>query len=60
MNKEEAYYLLDSEIINRLKKSGFSKIKKKYFWTQWGLNHLFIGWKIPQIHSFNSSTTDKI
>lgn len=45
MNKGEAYYLTDSEIIKRLKKAGFRDIRKKYFWTQFGLNHLFVGWK---------------
>lgn len=45
IHEEEAYYLTDSEIIERLKKTGFTDIKKKYFWTQWGLNHLFVAWK---------------
>lgn len=45
MHEEEEYYLTDKEILNRLKKAGFSGIKKKYFLTQWGLNHLFIGLK---------------
>jgi len=45
MLEEEQYYLMDSEIMRRLKKAGFESIKKKYFWTQWGLNHLFVAWK---------------
>lgn len=45
MDEEEEYYLLDKEIIERMEKAGFTKIKKKYFLTQWGLNHMFIGWK---------------
>jgi SAM-dependent methyltransferase len=46
MGEEEAYYLLDREIVSRLQKAGFSKLHKKYFWTQWGLNHLWVGWKL--------------
>ena len=45
MSEEEAYYLLDGEILERLTRAGFKRIVKKFFWTQWGLNHLFVGWK---------------
>jgi len=45
MHPEEAYFLTDSEIVERLIRSGFKNISKKHFWTQWGLNHMFIGWK---------------
>ena len=45
MDAEEAYFLLDSEIVSRLQAVGFGKLKKKYFWTQWCLNHLWIGWR---------------
>jgi SAM-dependent methyltransferase len=45
MHEEEAYYLTDSEIIDRLSRAGFVNITKKYFLTQWGLNHLFTAWK---------------
>jgi SAM-dependent methyltransferase len=45
MQEEEAYYLTDSEIIERLKSAGFQNLKKRYFLTQWGLNHLWVGWK---------------
>lgn len=45
MDDEEDYYLTGKEIITRLKIAGFSKINRKYFFTQWGLNSLFLGWK---------------
>jgi len=45
MDEEEEYYLNDREIVSRLRKAGFGNIQKKYFFTQWGLNHLFVGWK---------------
>ncbi|PIT93578.1 hypothetical protein COU00_03625 [Candidatus Falkowbacteria bacterium CG10_big_fil_rev_8_21_14_0_10_43_11] len=45
MHEEEEYYLRDKEIIARLEAAGFTDIKKKYFLTQWGLNHLFTGRK---------------
>lgn len=45
MSEEESYFLLDPEILERFTRAGFKRIRKKYFWTQWGLNHLFIGWK---------------
>lgn len=44
-HNEEDYYLTDQEIVQRLRKVGFKEIEKKLFLTQWGLNHLFIGWK---------------
>ncbi len=46
MEEDEEYYLTDKEIISRLKTAGFKNIRKKYFYTQWGLNHLFIGEKL--------------
>jgi len=46
MEEDEEYYLTDECIKSLLKKVGFKKIKKKYFITQWGLNHLFVGCKI--------------
>lgn len=46
MEEEEEYYLLDSEIISRLKNAGFGNIQKKYFYTQWCLNHLLIAEKV--------------
>ena len=45
MHEEEAYYLTDREIITRLRDADFTAIRKTYFATQWGLNHLFVGWK---------------
>jgi SAM-dependent methyltransferase len=45
MGRDEGYYLSDKEIIQCLKKAGFENIKKKYFFTQWGLNHMFIAEK---------------
>lgn len=43
MSEDEEYYLLDSEIRARLVKAGFVNLKKKYFTTQWFLNHLITG-----------------
>ncbi len=45
MHKEEAYYLKDPEIVERLLRAGFKDTVKKYFCTQWGLNHLFVAYK---------------
>lgn len=45
MEAEEEYYLTAAEIIERLQRAGFQRIRRKRFWTQWGLNSLFIGWK---------------
>jgi SAM-dependent methyltransferase len=45
MKEGEEYYLKDNEIRRRLEKAGFTDIKKKYFHTQWLLNHMFIAWK---------------
>ena len=45
MKEGEAYFLKDSEIIARLLRTGFKNITKKFFITQWGFNHLFVGWK---------------
>lgn len=38
---EDIYYLTDRQIKSLLTGAGFRDIRKKYFWTQWGLNHLF-------------------
>jgi len=46
MEEGEEYFLTDLEIISRLKKAGFTHIKKKYFITQWGFNHLFVADKL--------------
>lgn len=46
MEDGEAEYLLDTEIVERMSRAGFRDIEKKYFLTQWGLNHLFVGLKV--------------
>lgn len=46
MDDEEAYYLLNREIKVRLTKAGFKNIRLTYFFTQWGLNHLFVAKKV--------------
>jgi SAM-dependent methyltransferase len=38
-------YLTNSEIVERLSRAGFDSFFKRYFVTQWGLNHLIVGWK---------------
>jgi SAM-dependent methyltransferase len=45
MEAEEEYYLTDGEIRERLSRAGFANIRKKYFLTQWALNHVFVGEK---------------
>jgi len=45
MDAEEEYYLADAEIRSRLTRAGFRGLTKKYFLTQWGLNHMLVGWK---------------
>jgi ubiquinone/menaquinone biosynthesis C-methylase UbiE len=45
MAEGEAYYLTDREILDRLARAGFTHVRKRYFWTQWFLNHMFIGLK---------------
>ena len=45
MDEEEEYFLTDGESKTRLRRAGFTGIIKKYFVTQWFLNHLFVGWK---------------
>lgn len=45
MEEEEAYYLKDTEIVERLGRAGFNGAIKRYMLTQWGLNHLFVAWK---------------
>ena len=46
MEEGEEYFLTDKYIKSLLTKIGFKKIRRKYFITQWGLNHLFKGNKI--------------
>ena len=45
MEEGEDYFLTDAEIRERLARAGFRKIVRKPFWTQWGLNRMYIGWK---------------
>jgi len=45
MEKGEEYYVKEGEIRERLTRAGFVKCKKKRFWTQWGLNAMYIAWK---------------
>jgi SAM-dependent methyltransferase len=45
MEDDEHYYVTDREIRTRLGRAGFRDLRKRFFPTQWGLNHLFVGWK---------------
>jgi len=45
MEEGEEYFLTDVTIRALLEGAGFTKIEKRWFLTQWGLNHLLIGWK---------------
>jgi SAM-dependent methyltransferase len=49
MKEDERYYLKYQEIIHLLQDAGFGKISIKYFFTQWGLNGMIIGWKTDEI-----------
>jgi len=44
--EKEAYHLSDEEIKGLLASAGFTNIQKKYFVTQWFLNHLFVAEKV--------------
>ncbi|UCC31079.1 MAG: class I SAM-dependent methyltransferase [Phycisphaerales bacterium] len=48
MEDGETYFVTEREIRRRLTSAGFVDIGRKLFWTQWGLNRLYIGWK-PQL-----------
>jgi ubiquinone/menaquinone biosynthesis C-methylase UbiE len=43
--KDDELFVPDKEIISRLKAAGFKNINKKYFITQWFLNHMIIAEK---------------
>ncbi|MCX5795921.1 MAG: class I SAM-dependent methyltransferase [Elusimicrobia bacterium] len=45
MAEGEEYFLRDAEIVSRLARAGFCGVRKKYFPTQWALNHLFVASK---------------
>lgn len=41
MDESETYFLLSREICQLLTEAGFVNIRRKRFWTQWGLNSLY-------------------
>lgn len=45
MLEGECYYLTTSQVISYLKHAGFVGIYRRRFWTQWGLNSLYVGFK---------------
>ena len=45
MEEGESYFLTDADIRARLTRAGFKRIVRKPFWTQWGMNGMYIGWK---------------
>ncbi len=46
MKEGESLYLRREEVFERLSRAGFSRITRKRFGTQWGLNSMYIGWKL--------------
>ncbi len=57
MHLEETYYVHEKEIRERFTRAGFQRLTKKPFATQWGLNHVFIGWKLPAVRSLEDRPT---
>lgn len=45
MEEGEAFYISYDEIISLFNNAGFQCITRKIFWTQWGLNSMYVGWK---------------
>jgi SAM-dependent methyltransferase len=45
MVEGEEYYLTGTEIRRLLTRAGFKRITYRPFWTQWGMNGMYIGWK---------------
>jgi SAM-dependent methyltransferase len=45
MDPDEDLFLTDRTIRGLLREAGFVAVRKKRFWTQWGLNHLFVARK---------------
>lgn len=45
MEPGETHYVLDRDIVSCLRRQKFTGLTKRRLWTQWGLNHLFVGWK---------------
>jgi len=47
MQEGESYFLTEDEICLRLTRAGFQHIVRKPFWTQWGLNRMYLARKPP-------------
>ena len=45
MVEGESFFVLDKEIVTCLTKIGFKNLERRYFTTQWRLNHLWVGYK---------------
>ena len=43
MHEDEEFHVSDVEIRRLLAAGGFTRVERKNFVTQWGLNHLFLG-----------------
>jgi len=43
--QDDELFCTDDHVVDVLEQAGFRNITKKYFFTQWLLNHLFVGWK---------------
>lgn len=56
MKEDEQYYLKYQEIIHLLQDAGFRNISKKYFFTQWSLNGMIIGWKTNEFVNSSGSS----
>lgn len=45
MEEDEEYHITREEIEERLTKAGFVHLRRRMFWTQWGMNALYVGEK---------------
>jgi SAM-dependent methyltransferase len=45
MQEGEDCFVTGREVRLRLKRAGFVQVSRRRFWTQWGLNGMYIGWK---------------
>jgi SAM-dependent methyltransferase len=45
MKEGESLYISYKEIESLFSKAGFECITRQIFWTQWGLNSMYVGWK---------------
>jgi SAM-dependent methyltransferase len=45
MHEDEDICIKEIDILTDLGNAGFKRVTKKYFFTQWALNHLYVGWK---------------